>query len=859
MSGLSLFQNFKFDKKTQKSPTHTRFSGGSFFVSDADYDKFTTLYVTELMTGRMPELIEMPPKDGYNILLVDLDFYYKDNSDSLKHRYNEAFLIKVIKIYNSVMAKYITIQNYVAYVFERPSAYRKDNKIKDGIHIIFSGLRIHISILHQIRLDVMEQLEDIMKVYTDDEIDKIVDKSVVCQNGWFLYGSGKPGIGRYDLTYFYKDATMLAFTTKLTQFKSDDLYAFVNDFSLRRKRDNLTELELTELGKTVFNNYIANNKKKHAETIPVPLSNDDMDDITKLVSILGQSRSDNYKEWMEAGWCLKNLSNKENNATLYELWHNFSKKSHKYKESVCKTEWEKMAIKPPGEGLHMGTLHYWAKADNKDAYCEMEFNSNYKKILDYLHRGDIGLVEMYKLYFGDEIKYAGKTGGGGDGVFYMYNKTTLLWKEFDKEHIESHMGKKLPPILQKMFNLIEQKEHDEDKTELDARKATFKKLLSKSISFLQCASHLSSLNKLIKAEFDDPDFEKTLNIKRDTLSIQGGIINLTTGEFRPRTKEDAMTYELNIDWLGLDTDTSIIDEFIDGIFLGNKEAIEYIHKMLGYLITGETCEHKFFIFWGAGSNGKSVLMSLIKAVLEHLYYQGESELIIGNKKSHNKGAANSPIMKLEGKRLCCVDESNYNDKLSEGAIKNLTGGLEVTGRDLHEKTRSFTPYFKIVLLTNHKPVVSNDYAVERRLVLIPFSAKFVTNPTEPNDRLLDKHKGEMLMKNLDIFFVWLVKGCIKYYKDGLNEMPSVMAEAKKEYYQENDEIGEFIDACCDIKDSTVKTSTAELFECFKAYSGNHALSVRCFSSKIKDKKFEPTQIMKDGQNLRGFKGLALKN
>ena len=219
------------------------------------------------------------------------------------------------------------------------------------------------------------------------------------------------------------------------------------------------------------------------------------------------------------------------------------------------------------------------------------------------------------------------------------------------------------------------------------------------------------------------------------------------------------------------------------------------------------------------------------------------------------------MMALDGKRLCCVDESEKMEKLAEGAVKNLTGGLEVTGRDLREKTRSFTPYFKIVLLTNNKPEIStDDYATERRLVLIPFLAKFVNHPKEPFERLLDKHKGDELIKNIDIFFSWLGKGAKKYYKDGLQDMPSVAADAKKQYYQDNDELGEFITTCCDITDPLVKTSTAELFEYFKEYSGHKSMNIRSFAMKLKEKGFGPTQV-KDKHNhtnLRGFLGIAIK-
>ncbi len=150
-----------------------------------------------------------------------------------------------------------------------------------------------------------------------------------------------------------------------------------------------------------------------------------------------------------------------------------------------------------------------------------------------------------------------------------------------------------------------------------------------------------------------------------------------------------------------------------------------------------------------------------------------------------------------------------------------------------------------------------DKAVERRLILLPFLAKFVAEPSLPNERLLNKNKGKDLLKNINMFFIWLLKGSIDYYQFGLGDFPDVMKEAKTAYYKDNDDIGTFFEACCDLTDPEFKTSSVELFEAYKLFMGIQNGNIKTFIGKMTEKGYQTKLMKKDGVAFRGYKGIKL--
>ena len=57
------------------------------------------------------------------------------------------------------------------------------------------------------------------------------------------------------------------------------------------------------------------------------------------------------------------------------------------------------------------------------------------------------------------------------------------------------------------------------------------------------------------------------------------------------------------------TPTPLWDAFLERIFRHDPELIPFIHRVLGYGLTGLTTEHVLIFAWGQGANGKGTLFN----------------------------------------------------------------------------------------------------------------------------------------------------------------------------------------------------------------------------------------------------------
>ena len=127
-----------------------------------------------------------------------------------------------------------------------------------------------------------------------------------------------------------------------------------------------------------------------------------------------------------------------------------------------------------------------------------------------------------------------------------------------------------------------------------------------------------------------------------------------------------------------------------------------------------------------------------------------------------------------------VEETESNDKLKESSIKNMTSDYgEITARFLFANEFTFKPVFKLIMATNHKPIIrGTDHGIWRRIKIIPHNIIVA-------DKDQDKMLGLKLEKELPEILGWAIQGAVEYFKNGLQE-PNVVAEQVKEYRSESD-------------------------------------------------------------------------
>jgi len=298
------------------------------------------------------------------------------------------------------------------------------------------------------------------------------------------------------------------------------------------------------------------------------------------------------------------------------------------------------------------------------------------------------------------------------------------------------------------------------------------------------------------------------------LGCRNGTIDLKTGDFRAGRQDDYIRTVCPTDWHGIEAKAPRFKQFLKDIFSDDQELIDYVQRLLGYAIVGDPVEDIFPILWGRGRNGKGTLIDVLRSVLGDVSVIVKSEMLLRQTMTRSSGSPDPDIMQLRGRRLAFCSETEDGRRLNAGKVKWLCGGDVLAGRDPYGKRIvNFRPTHQLFLLTNFKPRANaDDYALWKRLHLIPFQVSFVNDPKLPDERKADPRITDKLTQEAPGILAWLVRGCLEWQRIGLNP-PAVVQDATREYQDESDFIGQFLRDRCEMEPRNEETAG----ELYKAY------------------------------------------
>lgn len=163
-----------------------------------------------------------------------------------------------------------------------------------------------------------------------------------------------------------------------------------------------------------------------------------------------------------------------------------------------------------------------------------------------------------------------------------------------------------------------------------------------------------------------------------------------------------------------------------------------------------------------------------------------------------------------GKRLAVTCELDRGRRLAESVVKRLTGGDQIRARRMREDFFEFEQTHTLWIAGNHKPMIhGTENGIWRRIKLIPFTIQI---PDEQQDKQL---KAKLLTE-LPGILNWALCGCLEWQNDGLGDA-AVVRTATSQYRSEMDQIGEFLEDCCELTESRQESATA-LYQAYKNWS-----------------------------------------
>ena len=347
------------------------------------------------------------------------------------------------------------------------------------------------------------------------------------------------------------------------------------------------------------------------------------------------------------------------------------------------------------------------------------------------------------------------------------------------------------------------------------------------------SSSRRALEDMIKLSKSEPGMSVALSELDNNpylLGVKNGVVDLRRGLLLAPNPEMLVTKYCDIKFDAGATCPQF-STFLEQV-VPIKEQRDFLVIVLSYFLTGLSSEQLWFFFHGAGSNGKSVLITLLENLMGDYATKIPTEMLMQH--NRNSGGPAPDMLLLQGKRLVFANETKEGQRLDDARLKDLTGGDTIIARPLYAKDYiSFSPTHKLVVVGNYHPTVSDDsHGFWRRVVLFPFS---VSVPKAKQDkRLLEK-----LISEGPGILNYLLKALKIYFANGL-EMPNTLTKATQTYRTEQDVVQQFLDdKCVTAPEKTItKSDIYSKYTLWCSVNGLYAVSSNRLSRKLKAKGFK---------------------
>lgn len=350
---------------------------------------------------------------------------------------------------------------------------------------------------------------------------------------------------------------------------------------------------------------------------------------------------------------------------------------------------------------------------------------------------------------------------------------------------------------------------------------------------------MTELRSVPSVHVDAEEFDA----KPHLLSFANGVVDLRNGKLRAHDMGDMLTVSLPIEY-DPNAQAPRWEQFITEIFPNNADLVDYVQRLVGYGISGNTSEQCFAVLWGKGANGKSVFTETLTDVFGRI--TKTTPFATFEDKGSGGGIPND-LAALRGARLVMASEGESGKPMSEAVLKRVTGKDKVTARFLRQEFFTFAPTFLILLATNHKPKFkSQDEGLWRRVKLIPFNRYFA-----PNER--DYDLDRKLRTEAAGIVAWAVRGAVAWYANGLKDPASISA-ATREYRATSDALAGFFPGVLDAADEESVLPGADAYTAYTDWCEAEGLQRKeVWSRKAFYGAMEERNVMKKKTN----KGIAL--
>lgn len=289
-------------------------------------------------------------------------------------------------------------------------------------------------------------------------------------------------------------------------------------------------------------------------------------------------------------------------------------------------------------------------------------------------------------------------------------------------------------------------------------------------SSMQILSSEIELNSLI-----DSSGRRSGSQQPQWIAMKNGILDLGAlladeeDELRSHTPDWFSTVCLPYEY-SLDAECPQWEAFLKRNLEDDRERIAVLQEWFGYCLIPSTDYQKFLFMEGEGSNGKSVALAVMEAMIgksncSHVSLEDfNSEFMLGN---------------LLGRLVNFSNECSEIDNAAEGKLKAMTSGDPMTFNRKNLSPIECTPYARLVLSGNSRPRFSDKtFGLWRRMICMPWRVTI-----EDDEKIIgmDKTRWWEQSGELPGVFNWAVVGLARLLQQRKFSESKVIAAATNSY------------------------------------------------------------------------------
>jgi putative DNA primase/helicase len=211
--------------------------------------------------------------------------------------------------------------------------------------------------------------------------------------------------------------------------------------------------------------------------------------------------------------------------------------------------------------------------------------------------------------------------------------------------------------------------------------------------------------------------DNTPAVPAHILAFRNGLLNVLTGEFFPPSPEHIITNRIEWDYNPSAHD-ALTEATLNKIACNDPDIRALLEEAAGYALFRRNELGKAFILTGTGSNGKSTFLNMLKHMLGRDNVSSLDLKKLGDRFS---------TVLMFGKLANIGDDISDEFVVDTSIFKKIVTGETIEAEHKGQPVFEFEPFVKLFFSANTIPRMGKgrDWeAIKRRLIIIPFNAKF---------------------------------------------------------------------------------------------------------------------------------------